>query len=81
MNKINIFFCVLIFNVNINLFAFSRNQLSNLKENFEAIFFGGGYLNEKLEINKKIKALYQIDLNKWNGESRLQIVIRELETR
>lgn len=53
----------------------------NLKENFEAIFFGGGYLNEKLEINKKIKALYQIDLNKWNGESRLQIVIRELETR
>lgn len=46
---------------------------------FDAIAFGFGDLKEKLNGNIKIKLVYGLDLNVWNGNVSLQLKVRDIK--
>lgn len=46
---------------------------------FDAIAFGFGDIKQKLEGNLKIKLVYGLDLNVWNGNTNLQLKVRDIK--
>jgi len=48
------------------------------KENFDAIAFGMGELGTKLTTGDKIDVAYVLDENTWNGNTKLQLKIKDI---
>ncbi len=57
-------------------------RLSVSQENavFEAVCFGMGELGTKLKIGDKIDIAYTIDENSWNGNTKLQLKVKDIQT-
>ena len=46
---------------------------------FEAIAFGMGELATRLKIGSKIDVAYSLDENTWNGETKLQLKVKDIK--
>lgn len=53
--------------------------LSQDGKQFEAIAFGMGALSEELKAGDKIDVAYVLDENTWNGNTKLQLKIRDIK--
>ncbi|MBI2031321.1 MAG: single-stranded-DNA-specific exonuclease RecJ [Candidatus Levybacteria bacterium] len=53
-----------------------KTQISNLK--IEGIGFGMGERSNEIRIGDRIDLVYQIEKNEWNGNSKLQLKIKDL---
>lgn len=60
-----------------------RNHLRLLlrqeEKAFEAIAFGMGELGTRLNVNDKIDIAYTLDENTWQGETKLQLKVKDLQ--
>ena len=46
---------------------------------FDAIGFGMGEMSQKIRIGDRIDLIYQIEQNEWNGNSKLQLKIKDFK--
>jgi single-stranded-DNA-specific exonuclease len=51
------------------------------KTSFDAIAFGFGELARELKIGDKIDVAYNIDINEWNGNKKLQLKVKDIKTK
>lgn len=56
-----------------------RLQLRQGKTSLEAIAFGMGELAQTLSVGDKIDIAYSIDENTWNGNTKLQLKVKDLK--
>lgn len=54
-------------------------MLSQGHKSFEAIAFGMGALSSELKVGSKVDIAYKLDENTWNGQTKLQLVIKAIE--
>ena len=54
-------------------------DISNMHLPIDMIGFGKGELLSQISKNKIVKVAYQLDINKWNGQEKVQGIIKHLE--
>ena len=50
----------------------------NNNNSFSAIAFGKGYMCDDIRKSNSLDILYSIEENSWNGESQIQLKIRDI---
>ena len=50
----------------------------NNNNSFRAIAFGKGYLCDDIRKSNSLDVLYSIEENSWNGESQIQLKIKDI---
>ena len=55
-----------------------RLNLRHEKTSFEAIAFGWGELARDLKMGDSIDVAYSVDENTWNGNTKLQLKVKDI---